>query len=318
MNIYKKRDNIIEKFEVVSVDKEGLYLSRKRFGRFFNKDLSTLIERVLDDDYTVVTKILNMPMPGFYGLKKNFGLALVGDITLVDYFRAKRFFDISVPQGPVEKGKPTRIFNGYFFERDKENLVKYGVRFDPERLINVRTHILATGRQKDNLELINAIDKLLQGTFAATRDIFALIDKGIKNPFKNTMCKEYFNVIKKIIFVSEYEKITIEEFNEWTDFFNIDCPEDFVPIAPSSYSERGAYAYDKMCPTKKGTTDELTAIVIDEDKMPELTEEQMKELEFIQERIDDSANPVQRRYWERRLSSFVSSITNANNKPKTL
>ncbi len=321
MNIYRKKGNLIEKYEVETINKEGIYLCRKRFGRFFNKDLSTLIDRLLDGDYTVVTKILNMPMPGIFNLKKNFGLKFIDNIVLEDYFRAARFFDITIPYGPVEKDTPTPIFNGFYYGYEKNNLVKYGVRFDIERLINLRTHILAECKNREMPLLVSLIDKLLQGTYVVTEDIFAIVEGNKQCSCEDRICSEYLEVIKKIITVLKYEELTVEEFAFCTDFFNIDCPEDYVPVAPGIDYLKGAYAYEgktKACKRIEQLETSLKDFDLENIDLSELTEEQRRELELIKSRIDESSNTAQKKYWERELAVLLKDFTTIKIGEKTI
>lgn len=297
MYVYKRKGKLLEKYEVVSVDREALFQVRRFWskflgGKFFNAELSTLVQKVLDGDNTAVLKVLNMQMPGMFEakLKGCFELRFSDEnMELDDYFRACKFFGIRLPQAPI-KTEPDMLYNGFFYFKLGEKLVKYGVKFDIERLVNIRTHILATCRTVEKPALVKMIDKLLQGNYAVTPDLLKMIKDESGCPFgpsakpcTDKSCKEYFRALRDTIKIDEFVVIDSELFNSAVRFFNIDCPEDYVPVSPEIQYERGAYAYAGRARANA-------------------------EVEAIKKMIAEAPDEAQRAYWEDMLAQITPTF----------
>lgn len=261
MYIFRKRNDIVEKFEIVSVDREGIYLAKKRFGRWFNPELTKLLEKLLDGDYTVTAKILNMPILDIFGVKKCFKMEICDNILLEDYFRAVKFFNTSVPQGPVEVDNSIKLYSGFYYTNEGDRLVKYGVKFDTDRLVNIKVHCLAQCDYLNNGYLINLLDELLNGDFSIVPQIFRITDGEIRCNCEEMPCRQYFDAIKSAIKVEEYVSLSNSEFYDFTRVLNIDCPEDFVPVVPDGYKK----GKDGSTQFESGTTGDPFAQDADKD-----------------------------------------------------
>ena len=139
-------------------------------------------------------------MPKIYEakLKECFKLSFVENILLEDYYRASKFFGMRLPNAPI-KSEDDNFFNGYFYFKLGEKMIRYGVKFDKDRLMNIRTHVLASCRTMEEPGLIKMIDQLLQGKYAVTVDLLRTINNQYTCKFENGArtcdgagCKEYY------------------------------------------------------------------------------------------------------------------------------
>jgi len=320
MHIYKKRDKLVEKYEVVAFDRERLFQVRKFWnnfmgGKFFSDELATLVQKLLDGDNSVVLKILNMQMPKIYEakLKECFKLSFVENILLEDYYRASKFFGMRLPNAPI-KSEDDNFFNGYFYFKLGERMIRYGVKFDRDRLMNIRTHILASCRTMEEPGLVKMIDQLLQGKYAVTEDLLRTINNQYTCKLENGRlcdgvgCREYYRALKDVIKIEEYAVITDKEFEHAIEFFNIDCPEDYVPIASTINYERGAFAYD----SRKNVVG-AASTVTDNENDPDVS--------FILEQIKtakDTNDDVQYNYWTGMLANIAPDLIPSDFEEATL
>lgn len=169
--------------------------------------------------------------------------------------------------------------------------------------MNIRTHVLASCRTMEEPGLIKMIDQLLQGKYAVTVDLLRTINNQYTCKFENGArtcdgagCKEYYRALKDVIKIEEYAVITDKEFEHAIEFFNIDCPEDYVPIASTINYERGAYAYDSRKNVVRSTA-------TDDNNDPDVS--------FILEQIKtakDNNDDVQYNYWTRMLANIAPDL----------
>lgn len=243
MNIYRKNGNLVEKYEIVSLQRNKLFQIRNKHGKFFSPELATLVDRILDGDYTVAAKILNLPDPTIFGIKvsvkKCFELSLVDNIIEEDYYKAVEFFNFNVPNGPVKNDPSVKLNMGFYYENVGDRLVKFGVKVDTERLTNIKVHILALCNREVRADLAYAIDKLIEGTYSVVPQIISIINGETLcgEACETRECQEYFGALRNAIKTEEIVSISGDEYYEWTEFLNIDCPKDFVPIAPVAHKE---------------------------------------------------------------------------------
>ena len=247
MNIFRLSGERIDKYTITTVDKDRVYKDKKRFGRWYSQELKSLVDRLLDGDYVVAAKILNLPPQkvGLFRIKTEEWIRtefLNDSICIYDYYRAVRFFDdIKLPNIPSEDVNTVKLYNGYYYEAEDTRLVKYGVKFDRMRLKYILVHIRSICGSRDDSRLIGLLDNLLKGDFSLVPEIFAIARKEQRCDCScpTQECSQYFSGLLSAIEVEEYVSLSNAEFEEMTKTLDIDCPEEHAPIKPRKREDIG-------------------------------------------------------------------------------
>lgn len=245
MEFFKQNGEFLEKYSIVSVDRDRVYKDKKRFGKWYSEELLSLVEKLLDGDYTVTAKIMNLPPQKALVFKIKPEEWIKSEFTgenmlLEDYYRAIKFFnDFRLPNVSSEDDNTVKLFNGFYYNAEDTRLVKYGVKFDTERLVKLRVHILAVCNSRDNSLLVDLIDDLLNGDYSVVPEILAIARKEQPCSCPGVECSQYYSALRAAIKVEEFVSISNTEFEEFTKFLNMDCPEDHAPVKPKEKEDIG-------------------------------------------------------------------------------
>lgn len=299
MEIFRQRNEsgvtFIDKYEITTVNKDKVYKDKARWGKWYSQELFTLADKLLSGDYSATAKVLNLPPQRVLGMRvktEKWIATRYIDASLreEDYFKFVKFFGIHVPNLPALDETAVRLYNGFYFATEDKRVVKYGVKFDKDRLGILRSHIGAACKNQDNSELLRLINLLMEkGDYSAVSEIMRIAVKAAPCSCSETKCQEYYTGLKNCIQVEEYVSLSNAEFDEYTGFFNIDCPEIYVPVKPKKQVSE-AEAPKAVVPPVALVTPEMLAdfrvTQFREEMEKALAEGRTDDAEILQKNID--------------------------------